>query len=63
MPQNNLHGAPGGPTQAASDGWWVMLKPLSNGTHQIHFSGTILHNPSTGTQGFSQEVTYHITVR
>jgi hypothetical protein len=40
---------------AVSDEYWVMLKPLSNGSHTIHFDG--------GVPGqFSLDVTYNITV-
>jgi hypothetical protein len=38
-----------------SDGYWIMLAPLSKGAHTIH-----LHAASFG--GFETEVTYHITV-
>ena len=37
-----------------SDGYWIMLKPLSIGDHVIEFGGTV------GT--FSLDVTYHLTV-
>ncbi len=40
---------------AFSDGWWVMLAPLSPGPHTIHFLG---HLP-----GFTTEVTYHLVVK
>jgi hypothetical protein len=62
LPQNNIFGAPGGPTQAVSDGWWIMLKPLSTGTHTVHLSGIVLDNPVTGTQSFAVEVTYNLKV-
>jgi hypothetical protein len=41
MPKNNpfnLQG--GGTTQATSDGFWVFLKPLTAGEHEIYFSGS-----------------------
>jgi hypothetical protein len=42
LPENNLfHGEPG-PTRAASDGYWIFLKPLSQGKNReltIHFRG------------------------
>jgi hypothetical protein len=41
---------------AASDGYWLMLKPLAAGAHVIHFTAS---NPTTG---FSLDVTYNITV-
>ncbi|MBL8879786.1 MAG: hypothetical protein JNG88_11765 [Phycisphaerales bacterium] len=41
---------------AVSDGYWLMIRPLSAGTHTIHFTAS---NDSTG---FSLDVTYNITV-
>lgn len=41
---------------AASDGYWLMLYPLSAGEHTIHFAAD---NPVTG---FALDVTYNITV-
>ena len=35
----NVDGAPIGTTQAVSDGYWVLLKPLPPGNHTIHFAG------------------------
>jgi hypothetical protein len=41
-----------------ADGYWVMLKPLSPGTHTLVFSGT-----ETWPGGpFSVTVTYHLTI-
>jgi hypothetical protein len=62
LPQNNIYGAPGGPTQAVSEGWWIMLKPLSTSTHTVHLSGIVLDNPVMGTQSFAVEVTYNLEV-
>jgi hypothetical protein len=40
-PQNNAVEIPGGgTTQATSDGYWVFLKPLSIGEHDIAFAGS-----------------------
>lgn len=63
FPKSNLFGAPGGPTQAVSGGWWLLLKPLSPGKHTIHASGNVIDNPTTGTQSFATEVTYHLIVK
>jgi hypothetical protein len=43
-----------------SDGYWLMLVPLSAGEHTIYFKGII-----TGGvfDKFDSEVTYHLTVR
>ncbi len=51
-----------GPTSgwSLSDGYWVMLKPLSPGTHVIHFEGAFVSGPGAG--GSPQNVTYNLTV-
>jgi hypothetical protein len=36
---DNGIGISGGTTQAAADGYWVFLKPLSSGNHNIYFHG------------------------
>ena len=37
---NNIVGIKGGmTTRGVSDSYWVLLKPFSIGTHNIHFSG------------------------
>lgn len=63
LPEKNIFGAPSGPTQAVSDGWWIILKPLPLGQHRIHFSGVVLDNPTTGTQGFAVEATYNLNIQ
>ena len=40
---------------AVSDGYWIMLAPLSPGTHTIHFTAGI-------DNLVLQDVTYHLTV-
>ena len=39
-----------------SIGYWLMLAPMSKGSHIVHFTGTV-----TGS-GMSQDITYNITV-
>ena len=63
LPENNIFGAPAGPTQAVSGGWWVLLEPFSPGEHQINFGGSVLDNPTTGTQSFATEVTYNLGIK
>ena len=46
----------GGNTQASADGYWVFLKPLTQGLHDISFSGSC----SNGTRSASAK--YHIEV-
>lgn len=45
----------GGPQSGVSDGYWVMLAPLSKGEHTIHIS-------AAAGPGFNLDVTYHLTV-
>ncbi len=40
LPKNNLLGGPTGPTLAAIDGYFLMLRPLAVGTHTITTSDT-----------------------
>lgn len=42
-----------------SDGYWIMLAPLSAGQHTIHFTATINHGL---WGGFALDVTYHLRV-
>jgi hypothetical protein len=59
---NNIGGVPPGTSQALSDGFWVMLRPLAAGEQAIQFSGVVVDLPSTGTNNFVTDVTYHLTV-
>ncbi len=45
-----------GKQRGASDGYWVMLKPLSPGEHTIRFKGKVK------AEKFALDVTYHLTV-
>ncbi|WP_155636430.1 hypothetical protein [Burkholderia stagnalis] len=58
-PSNNILGSAGGAGVSVSDGYWVMLKPLSPGQHTIRFGGAIVRGPFSG---FTQDATYNITV-
>ena len=61
-PPHNLLCSPAGQTQGISDGYWVLLQPLSPGKHELHFSGLTPGNPTTGTTNFETDVTYHLRV-
>jgi len=53
-----------GPYPAYSDGCWVMLEPLSPGTHTIDFRGKLVQPESyPKTDVFETVVTYHLTVQ
>jgi hypothetical protein len=53
--------APAGPTHAAADGFWIILTPLSRGTHTIHFTATVPFPELNFT--FFLDQTYHLTVQ
>ena len=40
LPENSLYGAPPGPTRGISDGYWLFLKPLTPGKHEIITTGS-----------------------
>jgi hypothetical protein len=63
LPENNVLGLSSGNTQVVSDGFWIMLKPLSAGNHEIHFSGSLGEITTTSPLNFATEVLYHLTVR
>jgi hypothetical protein len=54
LQEGNLLGAPAGTYRALADGFWVTLPPLSEGEHTIHIVMT--------SSGFSQDITYKLTV-
>jgi hypothetical protein len=58
IPPNNIEGRSDlGPNIGVADGYWVILKPLPAGNHVIHFIADMEGDL------FSQDVTYHITVK
>ena len=63
FPSNNIFGQKAGPTIAKSDGWYVILEPLSPGSHNVSFAGSVLGNPVTGTESYTTDVTYHLNVK
>ena len=63
LAENNVFGAPGGPTKAVSDMYVLFLQPLSPGKHDLRLSQTTLANPTTGTQSFAYDVTYHLFIK
>lgn len=60
MPPDNFMGLNGVTSgSSVSDGYFVMVKPLSPGHHTIHFEGATISGPGAG---ISMNVTYNITV-
>jgi hypothetical protein len=41
FPENNVYDVTPGLTRSVCEGYWVFLKPLPVGTHEIHFTGAV----------------------
>jgi hypothetical protein len=63
LPNNNVFGLTSGNTKSVADGYWIILKPLSQGKHEIHFSGSSVDFTSTGVQNFATDVTYKVNLK
>jgi hypothetical protein len=57
---DNPAAAKGPYTPNVSDGYWLLLAPLSAGKHTIYFKGTFTGGPF---EGFVVELTYNLTVQ
>jgi hypothetical protein len=57
LPIENVLGVPPGKTKSKSDGYWVFLKPLAPGKHEIHFFS------NCSTDALLVETRYQLTVR
>ena len=44
-------------------GGTFFLEPLSPGTHNVSFAGSVLGNPATGIESYTTDVTYHLNVK
>lgn len=56
LPEDAVFGLPSGTsTPNLSDGYWLLLAPLSAGMHTISFKGV-------SNSGFTVEVTYNLTI-
>jgi hypothetical protein len=61
-PENNVAGVAPQTAKAISDGFWILLEPLSPGRHEIHFSAALGNPTATGTTNFALDVRYLLTV-
>jgi hypothetical protein len=48
---------------STTDGYWLMLKPLSGGNHVLHFEASIPVLPPPLSGNFTQDVTYDLSVK
>ena len=65
FPPDNVFGVPADtltPYPIVSDGFWVMLPPLSLGNHTLHFRAGLGKNSGQAKKNLRQDVTYHLTV-
>ncbi len=62
-PKDNVAGVPQGTSQAISDGYWILIKPLSAGKHEIRASGSIADFTATGPLNFISDVKYDVSVK
>jgi hypothetical protein len=62
LPNDNVLASPPGTTQAVSDGYWILLKPLQLGNHEIHFSGSLVDFTATGALNFVSDAKYDIRI-
>jgi hypothetical protein len=65
LPENNLLNLPAGTTSpSVSDGYFLMLAPLSVGSHTIHFKGSAVFTQAQDGFDliFSMDITYHLMV-
>lgn len=65
LPDPNLMGqTPGETTPSVSDGVFIMLAPMSRGSHTLHFGGTIVIPEYADQDGnpfqFTLDITYHL---
>ena len=63
IPENNVFGTSPGPTQAVSDGLWVILKPLPVGEHKIGFKGSSVDFTTGAKNTFVSDANYNVIVK
>jgi hypothetical protein len=62
-PENGLFDLHSVTSQAVSDGFYVMVRPLSVGTHEIHIFGFLGDLTTIGPQNQPEDTLYRITVK
>jgi hypothetical protein len=62
FPENNIAGVAPQTAKAVSDGFWILLEPLSPGMHEIHFKAALGDPTVIGTTYFALDVRYLLTV-
>jgi hypothetical protein len=65
VPDNNIFGTtPGSTFDSVSDGFYIMLAPLSRGQHEIHFEGAAIFTAEEDGFDFTfmLDISYHVSV-
>jgi len=62
-PENGIFDLHSVKSQAVSDGFFVMLKPLPVGAHEIHWSGVLGSSADISPLNQPEDVTYHLTIK
>jgi hypothetical protein len=62
FPENNISGIPPQTAKAISDGFWILLEPLSPGNHEIHFKAALGDPTAVGIANFALDVRYLLSV-
>jgi hypothetical protein len=62
FPENNIAGVAPQTAKAVSDGFWILLEPLTPGSHEVHFKGLLGDPTTTGLANFALDVRYLLTV-
>jgi hypothetical protein len=60
FPENNIFGVQPGVTRSVSEGYWIILGPLTRGIHQLRFGGEAYMMDALE---FKTDVIYHLTVK
>jgi hypothetical protein len=60
--KDNIFDTPTGTYRATADGFFVFLKPLSPGNHELHLK-TSVTNPTTPSYNYASEGIYHLIIK
>jgi hypothetical protein len=61
LPENNIFSSPAGTFRAIVEGFFLFLKPLTPGEHELKFKVSVL-NPTKTEYNYFQDVTYHLNI-
>ena len=63
-PKDNVYSVKPGVYPGVVDGFFVMLKPLPVGKHDLHIQASALNPPKTSpVSGYGHDILYHLTIK